>query len=180
MGTSSAEAALGLGAAGILVFVGLVVTGCGGRQAAAPGAADAAPAAKLALHGTVDAGTLAAPDLSACPGSVLGSSVRVKNVQDGLQVTITARNPKAIEEIRRRANRLASGSAGPALHPTAGCIAGYLAGAETTTEDVKGGIRITVLSVVPDGVAGVRKSAHDRVDAMAGATGREGAKKKSS
>jgi hypothetical protein len=180
MGTSSAGVALGLGGAVILMFVGLVVTGCGRRQAAGPLAADAAPSASLAARQTVDAGATPTMDFSACPGSVAGSSVRVRNIQNGLQVTITARNPRAIEEIRKRANRLASGSAGPSPRSSAGCIAGYLAGAETTTEDVKGGIRIGIVSVVPDGVAGVRKSTHDRVEAMARAASTGGASKRSS
>jgi hypothetical protein len=178
MGTSSAGCALGLGGVVVLMFVGLVVTGCGRRQTTPPVPLDAAP--PVAASRPADAGTSVVTDFTACPGGVPGASMRMKNIQDGLQVTITARNPKAVEEIRRRANRLASPSAAPAVHPTAGCIAGYLAGAETTTEDVKGGIRITIVSVASDGVTGVRKSARDRVDAMARAVGKEGASKRSS
>jgi hypothetical protein len=180
MSTSSAGVALGLGGVVVLMFVALVVTGCGRRPATAQMAPDAALSAKLAASKPADAGAPALADFSACPGAVPGSSVRVRNIQDGLQVTVTARNPKAIQEIRRRANRLASPGAGPAVHPTAGCIAGYLAGAETTTEDVKGGIRITIVSALPDGVTGLRKSTHDRAEAMARAAGKEGGAKRSS
>jgi hypothetical protein len=109
-------------------------------------------------------------DLEACPGAVAGASIRARNVQDGLQVTITARSPRAVEEIRKRANRLASPSATGAPPSSARCIAHYLAGAETTVEDVKGGVRVTIVSVAPEGAAGVRKAARDRVEAMARAT----------
>jgi len=85
-----------------------------------------------------------------------------------LQITFRNIAPSdAIEaEIRKRAEKLtALPAAGGAA--AAGCAIHYVPGAETTIQDVRRGVSVTITASSPEAVAGLRKGARARAALMA-------------
>jgi hypothetical protein len=146
-----AAAALGLWAA----------SGCGQqrpRTSQPTLAPDAAGALAAKPKQAPDAGANA-PDPQVCPSGVAGASTRVKDIIDGVELVITARSPHAAEEIRKRATQLASLRPAGAGGAASGCAIRYVPGAETTIEEVRGGVSVTITATSPDAVTGLRKAA---------------------
>ena len=88
-----------------------------------------------------------------CPNAVEGAKTSIKNTKDGVEITVTAKDENAVQEIRKRASHLAEVAAKPETGKDTG--GGDFGGGKghcpvvmkdttVTAADVKGGSKITV------------------------------------
>jgi TusA-related sulfurtransferase len=88
-----------------------------------------------------------------CPNAVEGAKTSIKNTKDGVEITVTAKDENAVQEIRKRASHLAEVAAKPETGKDTG--GGDFGGGKghcpvvmkdtaVTAADVKGGTKITV------------------------------------
>lgn len=161
----------------LLLFLGASAVGCQNRsheeaRFAAPTAmpVTASDAAAKSTPIAVAPAAAATADLT-CPSAVVGAKTRVKDADNGVEVVITAKNVQATKEIRRRANKLAA-LASPGMHGSASalsaaCAVRYVSGAGITVEDIKGGVRVWILSSIPGVIETLRKTTPERAQAVA-------------
>lgn len=153
------------------------------KDAATSAAEDAgAEAADAATAGT-DAGTK--HEMANCPTAVPGAVVAIKDVEGGVEVTVTAKDEATTSSIRERAKKLAAADHGMpdagTKHDRSGSGGGttgrctiIMRGTDLTTADVAGGTKITVKAKDKAEVDWVRRETRDR-DKEAKAAGAEGA-----
>lgn len=150
-------------------------TASASASATAPASASAAAA---------DAG---APkhDMANCPTSVPGATVAIKDVEGGVEVTVTGKDDDMAKAIRERTKKLAAadrgGADGGAKHDHSGSGGGttgrctiIMRNTDITTADVPQGTKITVKAKDKAEVDWVRRETKDR-DKEAKAAGAEGA-----
>jgi hypothetical protein len=112
-----------------------------------------------------------------CPSAVPGASTQVINRKDGVEVTITANEPTATEEIRRRAkiqeNVAAQPARGAIEHTGTGTGSGrygFCPGGMQYTKlvasDVPGGVTLRIQAERPGDVAKLQKTSHQRAEAL--------------
>jgi hypothetical protein len=157
-----------------LVVAGLSL-GCKDKPpppAPAVAAADtAAPTANVAAP--TPSGSAAAPGRMAnCPTLVEGGATAIKDIEGGVELTVTAKEEAAIKEIRARARHLAEVSreeAPSGRHNGSGHGGGksgrcpvITRNTVVTTEDVEGGARITVKPRDVAELDWVRREARER------------------
>ena len=114
----------GLGAA-VVGFLAACGDGGGGAPSgsAAKRASSAKPAASTPAKASASASasSAAGPDerggMSNCPAAVTGAKVEIKDVDDGVELTITAADAKATEEIKERSKTIAERAKGESTKP---------------------------------------------------------------
>jgi TusA-related sulfurtransferase len=88
-----------------------------------------------------------------CPNAVEGAKTSIKNTKDGVEITVTAKDENAVQEIRKRASHLSEVAAKPETGKDTG--GGDFGGGKghcpvimkdttVTAADAKGGSKITV------------------------------------
>ena len=152
-------------------------------DAATTAAADAATEAADAASATADAG--AKHEMANCPTAVSGATVAIKDVEGGVEVTVTGKDELTTSTIRERAKKLAAvdrgaGDAG-AKHDRSGSGGGttgrctiIMRGTDLAIADAPGGSKITVKAKDKAEVDWVRRETKER-DKEAKAAGAEGA-----
>jgi hypothetical protein len=110
-----------------------------------------------------------------CPTAVPGAKFTVENVKDGVTITVTGDTPTAEKEIRARAKHVveaAKTDPESVRHTGDGHGGGgigrcpiVLKDTLVSTEDVKGGAKITVHPVKPVDIEWLRKETAARADA---------------
>lgn len=145
------------------------------KDAAAEDAAAAADA------GGADAGKL---EMGNCPTSVPDATVAIKDVEGGVEVSVTGKDEATTNAIRERTKKLASaeradGGAGKHDHSgsgggTTGRCTIIMRGTELTTSDIPNGSKIVVKAKDKAEVDWVRRETKER-DKEAKAAGAEGA-----
>jgi hypothetical protein len=181
-----------------LVAVGFVAgcDSCEKKTEGVPDAAATAPAKDAAIAtatgtSTVDAGTTAAADAGAkhdmgnCPTAVAGADVLLKDVEGGIEVSVTAKDEAATKEIRDRAKKIAEAdkndAGGGAKHDHSGSGGGttgrctiIMRNTTLTTAEIPNGSKITVLPKDKTELDWLRRETKER-DKEAKSTGAEGA-----
>ncbi|HZS42336.1 MAG TPA: hypothetical protein VFF06_36145 [Polyangia bacterium] len=138
----------------------------------------------FALAGAARAETAApkggAGNMVHCPTAVPGAKFEVANVKEGVEITVTGETPAAEKEIRSRAKHLVDAAKmdpESVRHTGDGHGGGgigrcpvVLKDTVITSEDVKGGAKLTVKSVKPVDVDWLRKETAARAaDSKSGA-----------
>lgn len=152
-------------------------------DAATSAATDAGSVATDAAAASGDAG--AKHEMANCPTSVPGATVAIKDVEGGVEVTVTAKDDTTTASIRERTKKLAAADRGAtdggAKHDHSGSGGGttgrctiIMRGTDLTTADVPGGSKITVKAKDKSEIDWVRRETKDR-DKEAKAAGAEGA-----
>jgi hypothetical protein len=169
-------AVLGTAAAVLFVLAAILFSGCDSRRPASsvavPPPAAAVPAPPASEHPPAES----QPQPTDCPGGVAGARTRVTDIANGVRIVITAKDRKAQEEIRKRANRIASVRQLPAdatSAPTTRCLVAFYSGTETAVERIRGGIRVTVTVLKPEALDSLRAITRDRARAMTSVEGHD-------
>jgi hypothetical protein len=116
-------------------------------------------------------------EMQHCPSAVPGSATRVADRRDGVEVTVTARDKTAQEEIRRRAHRqetVSIQSARGVIEHTGegtgsgqfGYCPGMLEGTHVTAADVPQGAKMRVQTAPPEQVKKLQRMTKRRADAL--------------
>lgn len=145
---------------------------------------DASATASDASTATGDGGA-AKHDMANCPTSVAGATVAIKDVEGGVEVTVTGKDDATTAAIRERTKKLAAADkaagAGGAKHDHSGGGGGttgrctiIMRNTDITTSDVDKGSKIVVKVKDKAEVDWVRRETKDR-DKEAKAAGSEGA-----
>lgn len=183
--------------ASCLLVVSLV--GCDGCDKKPETAADAGSSASTATAtaeggagGATDAGATATDagvpkhEMANCPTAVAGATVAIKDVEGGVEVTVTGKDDEMAKAIRERTKKLAAADrgvpdSGAAKHDHSGSGGGttgrctiIMRNTEITTADVDKGSKITVKAKDKAEIDWVRRETKDR-DKEAKTAGAEGA-----
>lgn len=153
------------------------------KDAATTALADAGAAATDAAAAAADAG--AKHEMANCPTSVPGATVAIKDVEGGVEVTVTAKDEATTSSIRERTKKLAAADRGMpdagTKHDRSGSGGGttgrctiIMRGTDLATADVPGGSKITVKAKDKAEIDWLRRETKDR-DKEAKAAGAEGA-----
>lgn len=107
-----------------------------------------------------------------CPSAVDGVATKVKDTKEGVIVTVTAKAPEAVKEVRDRSKRLVSASTATTDKPghtgqgqgggSVGRCPVVLEHATVAAKDVEGGSELTVKADKPEFVANLQKEAKER------------------
>jgi TusA-related sulfurtransferase len=172
----------------ILLFAALAaLAGCNSCKTPAPSAADAAPAASASATASASnapAGSVApAGNQAHCPNAVAGAKTDVRNVDNGIELTITGPDDGAAADIRARVQALVDASKGQSQqkHTGSGGGAGIfgrcpivMKNTAIAAADVPGGSKVTVTTKAPDELDWLRRETNERLKAL-GAPGSQGA-----
>jgi TusA-related sulfurtransferase len=182
--------------AAILVFL----AACGDAGGGAPSgsaaktgpAGSAKPAASTPAKASASAASsaAAAPDekggMSHCPAAVAGAKVEIKEIDNGVEVTVTAADAKATDEIKERAKTIAERAKGENTKPQhsgqggGGGVMGrcpiVLGGTDVKVEDAPGGSKFTVTAKDKAEVDWLRRETKERQAALD--SGPEGGERK--
>jgi hypothetical protein len=112
-----------------------------------------------------------------CPSAVAGSKTTLVDIDDGVVLTVTAREEWAQQEIRKRAQNQGVAAWQPergSLEHTGmgtgsgryGFCPGMLEGTTVDAELLPDGARITVRADRPSQIAPLKRTAHDRLKAL--------------
>lgn len=180
--------------AGMIVAVGLSVAtmGCDdGAKADGPGAGASATAAATAAAASAQPAASAgdAPDekkkkkksdkkSDKCPNAVAGAETKVEEIEGGVEMTVTAKDPDAVAQIRDRAKIVVEAKAKEGgekrQHTGDGKGGGGLGGCpvvlrDTTivVEEIEGGSKFTIKAVETDEVDSLRRDVKQRRAALA-------------
>ena len=154
-------------------------------SAMAPASASASAMASASASASPDAG---APkhDMANCPTAVAGATVAIKDVEGGVEVTVTGKDDATMATIRERTKKLAAadrsgpdGGAGKHDHSgsgggTTGRCTIIMRNTDITTADIDKGSKITVKAKDKAEIDWVRRETKDR-DKEASSAGAEGA-----
>ena len=180
--------------AAVVVFLAACGDGGGGAPSgsAAKPASSAKPAASTPAKASASASasSAAGPDerggMSNCPAAVTGAKVEIKDVDDGVELTITAADAKATEEIKERSKTIAERAKGESTKPQhsgkggGGGVMGrcpiVLGGTDVKIEDAAGGMKFTVTAKDKAELDWLRREAKERQAALE--TGPEGGERK--
>jgi TusA-related sulfurtransferase len=167
-------------AALLLAACGSEPTGAAGSGAPASGSA-AKSAAKPANSAPASASAAQAPDekrgkMSNCPAAVEKAKTEIKDVDKGVEVTVTAADKAGTDEIRARSKSVtehAKADAAKGQHNGAGGSGGsmgrcpiVIGGTDITAVDVEGGAKYTVLSKDAKELDWLRRESKERLAAM--------------
>ena len=162
-----------------LVLAGLSLSlGCKEKPAPAPtmtpseAAANADPTASVAAKTPPPASAASTGKMANCPNLVEGSATAIKDVEGGVELTVTARDAAATTDIRARARHLADMSkqeAPASRHNGSGHGGGKLGrcpvvarNTVVTADDVEGGAKLTVKPKDPAELDWLRREARER------------------
>jgi hypothetical protein len=115
--------------------------------------------------------------MSNCPSAVTGAVTRAVPLRDGVAVEITAKEPDQVAEIRARAGRQVAyrhrNEAGLPPHTGVGTDSGesgycpiVVTDTTVSSEEIKGGARITVRPKEKTSVQAVQRMTNERIDAL--------------
>jgi TusA-related sulfurtransferase len=100
-----------------------------------------------------------------CPSAIAGAATRAVELKDGIAVEVTAKDPAAVAEIRRRAERQTE----VAKRPSPGEV-GYcpivLVGTVVTSENLPNGARLMVRPTDQAKLKNLQQTTKERVDAL--------------
>lgn len=171
--------------AAVVVFLAACGDGGGGApsgSAAKPATTGSAkPAASTPAKASASAASSAAASdekggMSHCPAAVAGAKVEIKDVDNGVEVTVTAGDAKATDEIKARAKTIAERAKGESTKPQhsgqggGGGVMGrcpiVLGGTDVKVEDAQGGSKFTVTSKDKAEVDWLRRETKERQAAL--------------
>ena len=176
----------------LLVATGIFVAGCKDKQAEPSPAppTPSAPVAASAAPSPVDsapappAGATAAGKMAHCPSTVTGAKTDIKDVPNGVELTVSAADDAAVKEIRSRAAFLTQSAKTPAAgiqHNGSGEGSGVfgrcpvvMRDTAVVAVDVAGGTKLTVTTTVAKEQDWLRKETRTR-NAELAMPGSEGA-----
>lgn len=175
-----------------------VIAGCDDKKPPAPAPTPSATAsattastasAAASASASAAAGDAAAPDskhMANCPTAVPGATIALKDVEGGIEVTVTGKDEATTKDIKERLAKLVEAdkkeAAGPAVkHDHSGSGGGrfghctiVMKNTKLETADVPNGVKITVKASDKSEVDWVRRETRDR-DKAAKAPGGGGA-----
>jgi hypothetical protein len=171
------------------LIVSLTVLGASTLAACDDGAANRPRAARPPMRPVVERSGTTVPSLSAlgreprpepdsrvCPGTVAGARTRLANIPDGVEITIAARNRRARDEIRRRAQNITTPRRLTSAESTAArsCLVAYYPGTLAEVEEIPGGVRVRVTAAKPEDDDALRRVIRERAEALAASGGNTG------
>ena len=174
------SALVALVAAGLSLSLGCKETPAPTPAPAPEAAANASPTASVASP-PPPAGAASTGKMTNCPNLVEGSATAIKDVEGGVELTVTAKDEAATKDIRARARHLAdvSKQEAPATRHNGSGHGGGKSGrcpvvarnTVVTADDVEGGAKLTVKPKDPAELDWLRREARERQ----GGLGKDGA-----